>query len=316
LPPLSFPRLDRTDDGGKTIAKCSGCDLEPIGGPEAICFCGALPDKFRVSLRCVRNEQPTAEAPAAIVVVEATADVSKVGPAGVSYVNMEGSTRQFFRCDAYRATMSTTACATRWRQAQHATNYEAERLLKCRDCAIGASHAGERQVHRSKLFGAQICPRTRRWASRMISNRLGISSYNRAREVALGRNSKNTRPMLILEPRRLGVIVGYGSPEQRYVELRDDITLDTLELAVQTLRVANGRVAFCRPRGGPSISTADLARQMAPAPSMARGLISHAAKPRPRHRLTPIDRLPNEHRGEPRSNVSDGEGALARMVAS
>jgi hypothetical protein len=103
--------------------------------------------------------------------------------------------------------MSTTARAERRRRAQHATDYEAERLLKCRDCAIGAARAGERQVHRSKLFGLKICPRCRRGGARMIGGRLCASDWNREREVRIGRNAKNTRPQLVLEPRRLGVII-------------------------------------------------------------------------------------------------------------
>jgi hypothetical protein len=222
----------------------------------------------------------------------------------------------FFRCTILRATLSTAGCSENWRRAQQLSADELGFSGKCGDCPIGAVHANGRHAHRSKWFGAQICPRTRRWASRLIGGRLGISAWNRQREWALGKNAKGTAPQLVLAPRRLGVILGYGEENQRHLEIRDDITLDTIEIAVQTLHVATGRIAFCRPRGGPSISTADLARQFAPAPSMARGLISHAAKPRPRHRLAAIDRLPNEDRGEPRSNVSDGEGALARNLAA
>jgi hypothetical protein len=43
--------LTRTADDGGTVARCSGCDIEAVGGPEAICFCGALPDKFRVKFQ-------------------------------------------------------------------------------------------------------------------------------------------------------------------------------------------------------------------------------------------------------------------------
>jgi hypothetical protein len=70
---------------------------------------------------------------------------------------------------------------------------------------------------------------------------------------AQGVRSRN----LVLAPRRLGVILAYGEENQRYVEIRDDRTLDTLEIALQALRVVHGRAAFCRPRGGPSTSTGD-----------------------------------------------------------
>jgi hypothetical protein len=164
--------LLRIDDAGRASARCAGCDLEAIGGPEAICACGSLPDKFRVKLRCVRNEHRTAETPAAIVVVEATADSSVVGSAGVRFVSMEGSTRQFFRCEPYRATLATTACAERWRQAQRAVGHDADRFEKCRGCRVGAAMAGERHVHRSAIFDLGICPRCRRGGSRMIGGRV------------------------------------------------------------------------------------------------------------------------------------------------
>jgi hypothetical protein len=223
--------------------------------------------------------------------------------------------KRFFRCPTLRATLSPEGCASNWRRAQRVSADELGFSGKCRDCPIGALHAGESHVHRSRLFGAQIRPRTRCWASRLIGNRLGIGAYNREREVKIGRNAKNTRPQLVLEPRRLGVILKYGSPDRRLVDPRDELTAVTIELAVQTLRVATGRIAFRRPRGGPAISTADLARQMAPERSPSRGLIAHAvAKPRlgtARH-AAPVDRLPNEFRDESQSDVSPRGGALAR----
>jgi hypothetical protein len=310
--------LVRIDDDGKTIAKCSGCAIEAIGGPEAICSCGALSDKFRVQLRCVRNEQPTTEAPSAIVVIEC-GEPAASQPAEVAYLQIDGCDKQFFRCQALRSTLSTEGCSANWRRAQRVSAEELGFTGKCRDCPIGARHAGV-AAHliashvRSRLFGAQICPRTRHWASRLIGNRLGISSYNRAREVRIGLNAKKTRPQLVLDPRRLGVIVGYGSPDQRYIEIRDDLTADTIELAVQTLRVATGRIAFSRPRGGPAISTADLSREMGGGRELSRGIIAHAAKPGSRRTrgTAQVDRMPNEHRDEPRPDVSDGGGALAR----
>jgi hypothetical protein len=41
----------------------------------------------------------------------------------------------------------------------------------------------------------------------MIGGRLCASDWNREREVRIGRNAKNARPQLVLEPRRLGVII-------------------------------------------------------------------------------------------------------------
>jgi hypothetical protein len=148
----------------------------------------------------------------------------------------------------------------------------------------------------------------------MIGGRSCVSDWNREREVRIGKNGKGSKPTLVLEPRRLGVVIGYGEANQRYVEVRDDLTRDTVELALQILATVSGRVAFCKPRGGPSISTTDLSRQiMGGGRALSRGLIAHA-KPGPRkiRRVALVDRMPNEDRCEPRPDVSDGGGALAR----
>jgi hypothetical protein len=152
----------------------------------------------------------------------------------------------------------------------------------------------------------------------MIGGRACISCWNREREVRIGRNAKNTCPQLVLESRRLGVILAYGSADQRYIELRDVLTRESTEMLVQVLSITHGRVAFCKPRGGPSISTAELARQMGAGRSQSRGIIAHAvAKPALRKtlRAAPIDRVPNEFRSDPGPDVSHGGEALARDLA-
>ncbi len=96
---------------------------------------------------------------------------------------------------------------------------------------------------------------------RIVRNRLGISAYNRQREFVAGKNSKGTPPGLKLEPRRIGVVIGYGEAEERYVEVADDLTADALELIVQALRVVPGRLAFCAARDGIAITSAELAKR-------------------------------------------------------
>jgi hypothetical protein len=165
-----------------------------------------------------------------------------------------------------------------------------------------------------------ICPRCRRGGSRMIGGRLCVSCWNREREVKIGRNAKNTRPQLVLEPRRLGVVIGYGDTDQQYFEVRDDHTRDDVEMPLHVLSTVPGRVAFCRARGGrPAISTMDLASKKGIGREPPRGIIARAvAKPglRKTRRAAPIDRMPNEHRDQPQPDVSDDGAALARMVAS
>jgi hypothetical protein len=217
---------------------------------------------------------------------------------GVNYVELTGCDRRFFRCSPLRATLSVESCAANWRRAQRIPAADLGFVGKCGDCAIGSAHAGERHVHRSRIFDLEICPRCRRGGARMPGNRRCISCYNREREVKAGKNAKGTKPGLVLDPRRLGAILNYGAPDQRLVDLLDPLTQDTIELAVQVLRTVRGRVAFCRPRGGrQSISTIDLATEMEPVSPLPP---AQNGWPRKARRAAHSgNRLPNEFRGAP-----------------
>jgi hypothetical protein len=180
----------------------------------------------------------------------------------VNYFTVDGCDRlKFFRCEPYRATLSTGACAERWKVAQQAVGYDADRFEKCRACPIGAEHAGQPVVIYSCLYGKSICPRTRRWAPRLIHGRLSVSAYNRQLEFRKGANGRGTKPRFRFDPRRIGVVI-----DGAYTELRDEYTADALELVVQALRVATGRIMFTRVRGGATITTADLAARFRQAP--------------------------------------------------
>jgi hypothetical protein len=305
--------------GGRVLAsadgarvRCADCDASATGGPDSLCWCGALPAGSRARLKCVRNKHPTPESPGAIVAIEDAEDAA-AQPTDVQYMQVDGCDKRFFRCTILRSTLSTEGCSANWRRAQRISAEELGFTGKCRGCPVGAMHSGRAAVHYSALYGAQIYPRTRRWASRMIGNRLGISSFNREREWLVGKNAKGRTPQLVLAPRGLGVITAYGEENQRYVEIRDDRTVDTLEIAFQVLRVVHGRAAFCRPRGGPSISTADLARQYM-APERSRGIIAHAkaVPPKTRPAAPPIDRMP-KRKSLPAATAGDrrrcGDGA-------
>jgi hypothetical protein len=190
----------------------------------------------------------------------------------------------------------TARAGDHWRLAQRAMGCEADRFEKCRDCRIGAAHAGERHIHRSAIFDMAICPRCRRGGARMIGGRLCVSCYNREREFKIGKNAKGTRPGLVLTGRRLGVMIGYGDAAQRYFEVRDELTEDPLEIAFQVLRLAHGRAAFCKPRGTVAITTGKLARQMGVGREPPRGIIARAAaRPglRKTRRAAPVDRPTN-----------------------
>jgi hypothetical protein len=142
----------------------------------------------------------------------------------------------------------------------------------------------------------------------MIARRVCVSCKNREYEVVRGRNAKNTAPTLVLDPRRLAV--AYGEPDQRIAEVRDPLTVDALELAVQLLGSVSGRLAFSRARGGPSMTTLELAKSLAPA-RPKRGLggtIVHARR-RPSKSAT-IDKTPNEQRDA----LDGGEAPVSELA--
>jgi hypothetical protein len=228
-----------------------------------------------------------------------------------AYFKIDGCERQFFRCAVLHSTISTEACAGNFRRAQTLSEYDVTCRQLCRRCPIGAAHQGVKLTHESPFRGASICPRCRKFTGRMIGGTRCISDYNREREFRVGKNAKGTRPTLKLEPRRLGVIVNYGDPDARYVELRAELSRDTTELALSALRVASGRVAFCRALGRPATATADFVLEMDTAAETRRaGVVmfrrapqaplARAAPPRgQRPRLPVIDRTPNEARHAP-----------------
>jgi hypothetical protein len=114
-------------------------------------------------------------------------------------------------------------------------------------------------------------------------------------------------------------MIGYGDAAQRYFEVRDELTEDPLEIAFQVLRLAHGRAAFCKPRGTVAITTGELARQMGVGREPPRGIIARAAaRPglRKTRRAAPVDRVPNEFRGEPLPDVSDSGEVLARDLVA
>jgi hypothetical protein len=135
--------------------------------------------------------------------------------------------------------------------------------------------------YRSAIFNMPFCPRARRGGERMIGNRLGVSAYNRQREFVIGKNSKGTLPSIKLGPRRIGIIIDYDGPDPQYIEAGGDLTADALELVIQTMRTVPGRLAFCAPRGGDAITTAELARRHGPKKKPRR---KPTRKPMPRRR--------------------------------
>jgi hypothetical protein len=107
-----------------------------------------------------------------------------------------------FVCERLRATLSTAACASNFRQG-HA--------FACSGCPVGREHAvlfesfGEGQATKARIRGvaAQLtppggtCVRCERQMPRLVRDRcLCVSCYNRERELKVGLNAKGQRPVL------------------------------------------------------------------------------------------------------------------------
>jgi hypothetical protein len=191
---------------------------------------------------------------------------------------------ELFRCETFRATLSVASCGKRWRQQR---DVAFEERSACSSCQIGCSHAGEELVHRSRLYGVPICPRCRRRTMRrMIHGRRCVNCYNREREWRIGRNSKGRPPRkLRLVPARLGLVLDPGGAGERYIELAESAVRDVVELAIAALRVVDGAIAFCRPRGDvPAMTITELARMFAAKSTRLSGDDRRAADIARRHR--------------------------------
>lgn len=181
----------------------------------------------------------------------------------IRYFTYPGASGSYFRCEPYRATMSKTACAARWQEAQQARGFAADRLEKCKACRLGAIHAGKPVVQYSSFYGKLVCPRCGKFAMRIIAGTRCVSCANRDYEFVKKKDAKGHVPGFVFHPRRLGLITDYGGSTQSYVELRSEHTRSAVELALAALRVVPGRMALCRPLGRSVVDAADLVAQHA-----------------------------------------------------
>jgi len=146
--------------------------------------------------------------------------------------------KKLFRCDKLLATISTEVCADMWRQANHEN---IEFRARCKNCTIGARHAGESDASMSPLKGATICARCQRSATRLIEGHVCVSCKNREYEWVKGCNAKGSRPikMTPLAPRCLHYMHG-----REPCSIGRRLTKNTDELVVAALRDSRHTVAF------------------------------------------------------------------------
>ena len=147
---------------------------------------------------------------------------------------------QMFKCPKRAATLRTTACADMWKSANYQRDAP-ERLDLCKNCALGAEHAGVKYVSLSPLRGVNICGRCQRNATRLIHRHLCVSCYNREREYLIGKNARGAAPKMHpkLFPLELRVMAG------DVVEfIRIERAVSSCELVVAALRDMSKQVTF------------------------------------------------------------------------
>jgi hypothetical protein len=185
---------------------------------------------------------------------------------GIVYTTTEHAPGlKLFRCEAYRATLSTVACAARWRKATDAYGELGDSLAKCKTCSIGACHAGRGLINYPTWYGAKICPRCRRGTTRMIHNRVCVSCRNREYELRNGKNARGNTPVELLQrpPRQLEFILEVDGVARR----EHAVGVDMLELLLQRSRTTKGKLAFARAPCWipPETTNADLVEEDTPA---------------------------------------------------
>lgn len=157
---------------------------------------------------------------------------------GLAYTQAYGL--HLFQCEPYRARLTSKACAARYREANDARGREAERIVHCRSCPIGASHAGVDQTYFSQYYDTLLCPRCHKTWLRIIKGRVCVSCYNRERELVRGYNAKGIFPAGVrgVWPHTITVAVDGKS-------LRlSAIAHNAIELALHCMRTTKGRLTF------------------------------------------------------------------------
>lgn len=126
---------------------------------------------------------------------------------GMSYVKLDGVDGDYFECKPYRGLFSVESCARNWKAARGAVE-DSNRCL-CRNCSVGALHAGQEPV---RLTPKSMCARCGKTDQRLIRGAICVSCYNRERELLVGRNSKGAFPVHAKRLRSLDISVRGASP--------------------------------------------------------------------------------------------------------
>lgn len=148
--------------------------------------------------------------------------------------------RTFFACSRLHGDVSVEWCAQTWREVncrkkahRWGESRETIRDRTCKQCPLGAQHAGVDFVPPAVVVDSKVCPRCRRSSDRLIFGRLCVSCYNRDRERKIGRNAKGAAPKRLLPLYRVHVLARVKDDPPI---VRDDVCVDGTEAVIAAFR--------------------------------------------------------------------------------
>ena len=160
--------------------------------------------------------------------------------------------RQMFRCDKRQATLQVSSCAGMWSVANDRN--APERLDQCRNCSLGAKHAGVGEISLCPLRGSSICARCHQGTTRLIRKHLCVSCANREYEYRKGRNARGTAP--VTHPPLAPIEIRFLAGDQVSRSAIDAVSMT--ELVVAALRDSSKQVTFGFFANGPKVPQQDL----------------------------------------------------------
>jgi hypothetical protein len=167
-------------------------------------------------------------------------------PAIVYFENPLLPGKAMFGYDKLSASLQVSVCAGMWEQANGPDPLE--RLARCKQCAVGAGHAGALDVNMSPLRGTATCSRCNRTDLRLIGGNVCMGCKNREYEWINGRNAQGKPPEThpVLERRCVRYSVGGEVKTLSRVH-----TASSGELVVELMRDQGTRVVMGRMCVGP-----------------------------------------------------------------
>lgn len=150
---------------------------------------------------------------------------------------------EYFGCEKLRAKLPVESCADMWRKANRGSADERELRSACKNCPIGATHAGESVSSISPLRNTKLCGRCQRPSRRLVSKHLCVSCQNRQYEWLKGRNAKGCAPARM---RPLAARSMHFTHDGELRELYLPLSVDSTELVIAALRDSTGHVKLGR----------------------------------------------------------------------